>query len=75
MNRTLVREFYGDVNPIGTRLMMGREEPEALEVVGVTADAKVRSMGEAQVPALYIGSTFAALVVRVAGEPPDGSNL
>jgi putative ABC transport system permease protein len=69
VNRTLAREFYGDVNPIGTRLIMGREEPEVLEVVGVTADAKVRSMSEAEVPALYIGSAFGALVVRVAGEP------
>jgi predicted lysophospholipase L1 biosynthesis ABC-type transport system permease subunit len=71
VNRTLAREFFAGRNPVGERLLMGREEPQIVEVVGVTADAKVRSMGEAEAPALYIASTFGPLVVRVAGEPAN----
>jgi putative ABC transport system permease protein len=69
VNRTLAQEFFGGDDPIGRHLLMGRDEQKLLEVVGVTADAKVRTMGEDNAPAFYVSSTFGALVIRVAGDP------
>jgi ABC-type antimicrobial peptide transport system permease subunit len=47
---------------------LGREKGELLEVVGVAADSKLRSLGEENVSALYVPEFGTGLLVRVAGD-------
>ncbi|HYW41403.1 MAG TPA: FtsX-like permease family protein [Bryobacteraceae bacterium] len=67
VNRTLSREFFGDADPVGSRLLMGRESPALLEIVGVAADARMRTLGEGPVPLFFVPAFNAQLLVRVAG--------
>ena len=69
INRTLARQFFADAEPIGEHLLMGREDQETLEIVGVAADSKMRTLGEAGVPAFFKPDFNAQLLVRVAGTP------
>jgi putative ABC transport system permease protein len=69
VNRTLAREFFGGADPIGARLVRRRERDELLEIVGVAADSKMRTLGEGSRPAIYTPDYNAQLLVRVAGEP------
>ena len=41
----------------------------AVQVVGEAADAKLRTLGEENVAAVYVPDTFGAVLVRVAGDP------
>jgi putative ABC transport system permease protein len=68
VNQTLAREFFPDAEPTGQYLRMGQEEDQ-LQIVGVSADAKIRTLGEANVPALFKPEFNAQLLVRVAGIP------
>ncbi|MGO9257953.1 MAG: ABC transporter permease [Bryobacteraceae bacterium] len=68
VNRTLARQFFGDGDPVGQQLRLGRERTELLEVVGVAADSKLRSLGEENVAALYVPEFGTGLLVRVAGD-------
>ena len=67
VNRTLAREFFPDVDPIGKHLKMGREEEDLLEIVGVAADSKMRTLGEGDSPAFFQPDFNGQLLVRVAG--------
>jgi ABC-type antimicrobial peptide transport system permease subunit len=67
VNRTLAREVFAGTDPIGQRLVIGREKETLSEVVGVAADFKMRTMGEANVPAVFTPDFNAQLLVRVAG--------
>jgi putative ABC transport system permease protein len=69
VNRTLARDFFAEAEPIGQHLLMGREKEELLEVVGVAADSKMRTLGEADAPAFFKPDFNAQLLVRVAGNP------
>ena len=69
VNRTLAREFFPYADPIGQHLVMGREQEEVLEIVGIAADSKMRTLGEAGVPAFFRPEFNAQLLVRVAGDP------
>jgi predicted permease len=69
INRTLSREFFGDSDPIGARLIRGREKEDVLEIVGVAADSKMRTLGEAAAPAFYTPDFNGQFLVRVAGDP------
>lgn len=74
INETLARQFWpGESAIVGKRLLMGRTKPDELEVVGVARDSKMRTLGEAQRPAIYV--TFEqtyrpgmTLVVRAPGD-------
>jgi len=68
LNRTLARQLFGNGDPVGRRVRLGREKPEWLEVVGVAADSKLRSLGEESVAALYVPDFGLGFVVRVEGE-------
>jgi ABC-type antimicrobial peptide transport system permease subunit len=48
---------------------MGREKEDPLEIVAVVADSKMRTLGEANVPAFFKPDFNAQLLVRVAGHP------
>jgi predicted permease len=69
VNQTLARQFFGGGNPIGGHLVQGREREEVLEIVGVAADSKMRTLGEAAAPAFYTPDYNGQLLVRVAGDP------
>lgn len=69
LNRTLAHTLLSDGNPIGRTLWMGRENPERVQVVGVAADARIRTLGEGAIPALFRPDFNAQFIVRVAGPP------
>jgi predicted permease len=69
INRALARQLFGDNNPIGARLLRGREKPQDLEIVGVVADTRMRTLGEGSVPALFTPDYNGEFLVRVAGDP------
>jgi len=67
VNRTLAQDFFAAADPIGQHLVMGREQEQLLEIVGVAADSKMRTLGEAGVPAFFKPDFNGQLLVRVAG--------
>jgi predicted permease len=67
VNRTLARRLFGDRDPIGARLI--RDKQDLLEIVGVAADTKMRTLGEGDMPAVYTPDYNGQLLVRVAGDP------
>jgi predicted permease len=69
VNQTLARALFGDGDPIGAQLLAGRENEQILEIVGVTADAKLRTLGEEHAPVIFTPFTDSQLIVRVAGNP------
>ena len=69
VNRTLARQFFGNTDPIGAHLIRGREKEDVLEIVGVAADSKMRTLGEAATPAFYTPDYNGQFLVRVAGDP------
>jgi predicted permease len=75
VNRTLARDFFAGADPIGQHLLMGREKEDLLEIVGVAADSKMRTLGEANVPAFFKADFNAQLLVRVAGNPSQWIEL
>jgi putative ABC transport system permease protein len=68
INRALARHLFGVNDPIGARLVRGREKAEALEIMGVVADTRMRTLGEGSVPALFTPDYNGAFLVRVAGD-------
>ncbi|MFN7998019.1 MAG: ABC transporter permease [Bryobacteraceae bacterium] len=69
LNATLARLAFAGQDPIGEQLLIGRQKQTTLEVVGVAADFKMRTMGEANMPAVFMPDLNAQLLVRVAGNP------
>jgi putative ABC transport system permease protein len=69
VNRTLARQMFGDDEAIGARLVRGREKEETLEIVGVVADSKMRTLGEGRMPAVYRPDFNGQFLIRVAGDP------
>ena len=67
VNRTLARDVFAGEDPIGQHLVIGREKERVLEIVGVAADFKMRTMGEAGAPAVFTPDFNAQFFVRVAG--------
>ena len=64
VNRTLARQLFGEGEAVGRRLSKERGEL----IVGVAADSRLRTLGEENVAAVYLPSTFGAVLVRVAGD-------
>src|SRR5260370_6451990 len=67
VNQTLARELFVDADPIGAYLLKGREKEDLLEIIGVAADSKMRTLGEGNVPAVFEPDFNMQLLVRVAG--------
>lgn len=68
VNRTLAREFFPDRDPLGQYLVTGPPgQQERLEVIGVTADSKMRTLGEANMAAFFRPEFNGQLLVRVSG--------
>ena len=68
LNRALARQLFGDRDPLGARLLTGREKQDAVEVVGVVADTRMRTLGEGKAPALYTPDYNGEFLVRVTGD-------
>jgi len=75
INQTMARRFFGDASPLGKRF---HSEPGSreLEVVGVVADAKYRSLREATLPTAFLpiaqagpGPPWFVLEVLAEGPP------
>ena len=69
VNQTLARALFGDANPIGAQLLAGREKEQVLEIVGVAADTKMRTLGEDYAPVIFTPYADSQMIVRVAGNP------
>ncbi len=69
VNRSLALQFFPRGDPIGAHLLRGREKEDVLEIVGVAADSKIRTLGEAAAPAFYTPDHNGQLLVRVSGDP------
>jgi predicted permease len=69
VNRTLALQFFAGADPIGAHLIRGREKEDVLEIVGVAADTKMRTLGEAATPAFYTPDYNGQFLVRVSGDP------
>jgi predicted permease len=73
INETVARRAFGDADPVGLHLRTDSEGPP-VEIVGVVADSKYRSLGDERVPFLYLPlaqsySPEATLLVRAEGDP------
>ncbi len=73
VSETAARRFWPGEDPIGKRIRNGSEGPWH-EVVGVARDTKVRTLGEAPRPYVYLplskaGTDFATIVVATRGDP------
>jgi len=69
VNRTLAEEFFADHDPIGQFLVTGPGEERKLQVIGVAADSKMRTLGEGDSPAFYRPEFNGQFLVRVADAP------
>ena len=73
INDALSKRYFKNENPIGQRVRLGRQQ--ALEIVGVVANAKYVSLREENQPTVYIHALQKrdlpglTLVVRTAGDP------
>lgn len=67
LDQTLARRLFGDSDPVGKLIAVGREQPRLFEVVGVAADAKLRTLGEDHPPVFFTPFSFAQLLVATAG--------
>ncbi|HLK65528.1 MAG TPA: ABC transporter permease [Bryobacteraceae bacterium] len=68
INRTLAHALFADRDPLGRFLVRGEDQ---LEVAGVAADSRMRTLGEGDQPAMYLPDFNGQLLVRVAGNPQD----
>ncbi len=71
INQTLARRWFGDADPIGAQLLSGRESERLSQVIGVTADTRMRTLGEGPAPVFFTPYADAQLLVRVAGDPAE----
>jgi putative ABC transport system permease protein len=71
VNRTLARQLFGDADPVGAQLLVGRENQQVLEIIGVTADIRMRTLGEEHAPVFFTPFTDSQLLVRVAGDSSE----
>jgi hypothetical protein len=67
LNQTLARRLFGDNDPIGAEIAAGSEKQRILEVVGVAADAKLRTLGEGHPSVFFTPFSYAQLLVGTAG--------
>jgi predicted permease len=74
VNQAFVRDYMSGVDPIGRRVIVGREPTDNVEVVGVARDAKYSTLRDAAPPAVYFPALQridgdATFAVRLASSP------
>jgi ABC-type antimicrobial peptide transport system permease subunit len=80
ISQTMARQFFGESNPIGQRLVIDGTPPTTAEVVGIVADARLFGQSIAAPSTLYLTSRQSPLaktyvVLRVASPSIAGSML
>jgi predicted permease len=73
VNETAAMEFWGTTDPAGLRIRPQDAPDGWIQVVGVVADSKVRSLGEPGTPLIYFpyrgaGAFTAYIVARAGGD-------
>jgi ABC-type antimicrobial peptide transport system permease subunit len=68
VNETLARRLFGDADPVGAQLVVGREKERALEIIGVTADSRMRTLGEDHAPMYFTPYADSQMIIRTAGD-------
>ena len=73
-NAAAVREFFADSAVIGERFGFAPEDPRRVEIVGVVADTKYRSVRDDSPPTVYIpyrqtGNNRTTFEVKTTGDP------
>jgi putative ABC transport system permease protein len=69
VNQSLARQLFGDADPVGSQLLEG---DRVLEIVGVTADTRMRTLGEERAPMLFTPYTDMQMIVRSRGIHHNG---
>ncbi|MFP5378724.1 MAG: FtsX-like permease family protein [Vicinamibacteria bacterium] len=74
INETMARQFWPEGNALGQLVYeLSLSSGRAIEIVGVVADHRIRTVGEPALPALYMSTTqrpssYGVLVARTAGD-------
>ncbi len=74
VNKTFADEYWPRENPIGKRIKFDGEDDPWLEIVGVSADYKMTSVGELPGPMVHTAMMqqmpfFETIMVRTSGDP------
>ena len=75
VNRTLVRRAFGDRNPLGRRIRLGRGEPAPWRtIIGVVGDVRHSEIDEQPAPEIFVPfdqapQAMMMLAARTAGDP------
>ena len=78
VNETLARRLWpGESSFVGKRMLIGREQPDLMEVVGVARNSKVRTLGEAPRNLMYVSvdQTYRSGVNLVVRAPGGGEGV
>jgi putative ABC transport system permease protein len=68
VNQALARRLFANADPVGSQLLVGREPERVLEIVGVVADTRMRTLGEDHAPMLFTPYEDTQMIVRTAGD-------
>jgi predicted permease len=68
INQALSRRLFGDANPVGAQLLIGQENERTVEIVGVVADTRMRTLGEDHAPMFFTPYTDTQMIVRTTGD-------
>jgi putative ABC transport system permease protein len=68
VSETLARELFGNQDPIGAQLLVGKDPERTIEVIGVTRDVRMRTLGEGSTPVFFTPFSDTQLLVRAAGD-------
>ena len=71
VNRSMAIRYWGSRDPVGTFVRLGGEDGDPAEVIGVAADARFISLGEAPVPTYVVQQAReggASVLVRTRGD-------
>jgi putative ABC transport system permease protein len=68
VSQALARRLFGDTDPVGAEVLVGRERERVLEIVGVIGDTKMRTLGEDHAPMFLTPYEDTQMMIRTAGD-------
>ncbi|MDT5156912.1 MAG: hypothetical protein QOC61_1808 [Acidobacteriota bacterium] len=77
INETLARRLWPGESAVGRRMGLGRDIADAVEVVGVARDTKVRTLGEGPRNMMYVSvdQTYRGGMTLVVSTPGEGAGV
>jgi predicted permease len=77
INETLARRLWPGQSAVGKRMGLGRDIADALEVIGVARDGKVRTLGEGPRNVMYVSldQTYRGGMTLVVSTPGEGAGV